>query len=191
MKRVFIIHGWGGNPEEGWFPWLKSELEKRDYYVEVPEMPDTENPKIETWVPFLKNIVGKLDKETYFVGHNIGCQTVLRYLEEENKQCCGAVLVAPWLHLDENTIRDEGEESVMIAKPWVETPIDFDKIKRLGKFVDIYSDNDPYVPVSDSKIFRNELNAETISVGDKEHINGEAGVKRLPIVLEKLIEISH
>jgi hypothetical protein len=27
-KRVFIIHGWEGYPEEGWFPWLKKELEK-------------------------------------------------------------------------------------------------------------------------------------------------------------------
>ena len=26
MRRVFIIHGWGGYPEEGWFPWLKKEL---------------------------------------------------------------------------------------------------------------------------------------------------------------------
>ena len=30
MKRVFIIHGWDGYPEEGWFPWLKEELEKED-----------------------------------------------------------------------------------------------------------------------------------------------------------------
>ena len=24
-KRVFIIHGWGGYPEEGCFPWLKND----------------------------------------------------------------------------------------------------------------------------------------------------------------------
>ena len=29
MKKVFIIHGWEGYPEEGWFPWLKKELESR------------------------------------------------------------------------------------------------------------------------------------------------------------------
>ena len=22
-KRAFIIHGWDGYPDEGWFPWLK------------------------------------------------------------------------------------------------------------------------------------------------------------------------
>ena len=29
MKRAFIIHGWDGYPAEGWFPWLKRELEKK------------------------------------------------------------------------------------------------------------------------------------------------------------------
>ena len=36
MKRVFIIHGWGGYPEEGWLPWLKKELEKNGFKVFVP-----------------------------------------------------------------------------------------------------------------------------------------------------------
>ena len=31
MKRVYIIHGWEGYPEEGWFPWLKKELEDRGF----------------------------------------------------------------------------------------------------------------------------------------------------------------
>jgi esterase/lipase len=36
MKKVFIIHGWDGYPEEGWFPWLKKELEKKGFSVFVP-----------------------------------------------------------------------------------------------------------------------------------------------------------
>jgi len=27
QKRVFIIHGWSGNPKNAWFPWIKNELE--------------------------------------------------------------------------------------------------------------------------------------------------------------------
>lgn len=29
MKRVIIVHGWDGYPEEGWFPWFKKELEEK------------------------------------------------------------------------------------------------------------------------------------------------------------------
>jgi hypothetical protein len=101
MKRVFIIHGWGGKGGEGWQNWLKKELEKKGFEVFAPDMPDTENPKIETWVPFLSKLVGKCDEETFFVGHSIGCQTILRYLESlpESEKAGGAVFVAGWLNL--------------------------------------------------------------------------------------------
>ena len=55
MKRVFIIHGWGGYPEEGWFPWLKDTLKKRKFSVEVPAMPDRDFPKIETFIHSAQN----------------------------------------------------------------------------------------------------------------------------------------
>jgi len=45
MKRAYIIHGWDGYPEEGWFPWLKKELENKGYHVEIPSMPNSKHPK--------------------------------------------------------------------------------------------------------------------------------------------------
>lgn len=96
MKRVYIIHGWDGYPEEGWFPWLKSELDKKDYKVFVPQLPDPGNPRIHNWVPALAKLVENPDKETYFVGHSMGCQAIARYLEtlSKNTKVGGAVFVA-------------------------------------------------------------------------------------------------
>jgi len=31
VKRIFIIHGWGGSPDEPLLRWLKSELEKNGF----------------------------------------------------------------------------------------------------------------------------------------------------------------
>ncbi|MDP2641835.1 MAG: alpha/beta hydrolase [bacterium] len=68
MKRVFIIHGWEGNPEEGWFPWAKKELEKKGFEVNVPSMPDVDgNPEIESRVNFIKELVGTPDESTYTI----------------------------------------------------------------------------------------------------------------------------
>jgi len=75
-KRVFIIHGWGGSPEGGCLPWLKSELEKNNFEVLAPQMPNTEEPKIEEWVSYLSEFVGEIDENTCFVGHSIGCRLV-------------------------------------------------------------------------------------------------------------------
>jgi hypothetical protein len=193
MKRAFIIHGWGGNSKEGWFPWLKSELEKRGFKVYVPNMPDPECPKIKAWISCLKKLVGKADKDTYFVGHSIGCQAILRYLETLPKtaKVGGAVFVAGWTHLKIDAIEDEEPGSSKIAMPWIKKKISWNKIlKHSKKFISIFSDNDPFVYLTDSKIFRNKLRSKIIVQHNKGHFSGSSGVKKLPIALKSVTELS-
>jgi len=182
-KRVFIIHGWRGNPEEGWLPWLKQGLEKQGIEADSLAMPDTENPKIREWVGFLSQKVAEPNENTYFVGHSIGCQTILRYLESlDNKKVGGVVLVAPWIRL-----KGISEEEIEIAKPWLENPIDFKKVlQTTNKFTAIFSDNDPYVPIEDSEIFKEKLGAKIITEHNKGHFTGDDNIFELPIVLEEL-----
>jgi predicted alpha/beta hydrolase family esterase len=196
-KRVFIIHGWEGYPEEGWFPWLKKEPEKRGFEVFVPAMPNTDEPKIEEWVPFLVNLVGEPDENTYFVGGSIGCQAIMRYMETlpDNEKIGGVVFVSGWFDLKEFVYKEEPEyeeEARDIARPWIETPINFKKIKKItNNFVAIFSDDDPYVEINNKDIFKKELGAEIIIEHNKGHFRGnEDGVFELPIVLGKILEIS-
>src|SRR3989344_2698667 len=141
MKRVFIVHGWGGNPSSGWVPWLRNALEARGYQVNAPIMPNADAPVIKDWVKHLTDIVGTPDKETYFVGHSIGCQTILRYLETVDKPVGGAVFVAGWFNL-ENL---ESDKVKQIAKPWIEIPINMEKVKSvLPKSTLIISETDPF-----------------------------------------------
>lgn len=190
MDRVFIIHGWDGYPEEGCFPWLKTELEKAGCAVYAPAMPEPLRPKIDTWVAFLKEQVGTPDEHTYFVGHSMGCQTILRYLETlpENVKICGAVLLAPWIHLTDESY--ETEEDSEIAKPWLQTLIRWDKIKsHSNKFIAIFSDNDPLVPLTDSKIFEEKLGTQTVIEHNKEHFSGSSGIKELPSLLASVLKL--
>lgn len=187
-KRVFIIHGWDGFPEEGWFPWLKQELEKIDYEIIVPAMPNPNEPKIEAWVDHLDNIVGEPDENTFFVGHSIGVQAILRYLETiGNRKIGGAVFVAGWFILQGLGTEEEEE----IAAPWVDAPIDFERIKKTThKFTAIFSDNDPYVDCEvNSEIFKEKLGAEIIIENDMHHFSGNDGIKELPSVLKVLTEV--
>lgn len=188
-KRVFIVHGWGGNPQEGWFPWFKSKLKNKGFTVEVPSMPDTENPKIETWIPYLAKSIGKVDENTFFVGHSIGCQTILRYLESlpENENVGGAVFVAGWFNLKNLELDEEP-----IAKSWIQTPIDFEKVKRhTDKFIAIFSDNDDVVPFNNKELFEKRLNARIIVEHEKGHFSEDAGITQLPIALKSVLEISN
>ncbi len=73
MKRIFIIHGWAGSPIGDWIAWAKQAFEAKGFEVVAPEMPDTLHPNIEAWVSYLRDLVGKPDSNTFFVGHSIGC----------------------------------------------------------------------------------------------------------------------
>lgn len=133
-------------------------------------MPRTEAPVIKEWIEKLTQVVDKIDKQTFLVGHSIGCQTIIRYLETltKDQKVGGVLLVAPWIHL----VNLEDEESEAIAKPWTETPIDWEKAKsRASKFICLFSDNDPWVPVSEAEIFKKELGAEVKILLNQGHFN--------------------
>jgi hypothetical protein len=183
MRSIYLIHGWGGSPEsEKWFKWLNEECRKRNYNLIIPKMPNPDSPKINEWIGFLKKNVKNIDNETYFIGHSVGCQAVMRYLETLNPsvKIKGAVFIAPWMELDKNTIEEEGEESVRIAKPWMETPINFFKIKEhTDNFLCILSDNDPYVPLTNKKFFEEKLGAKIIIKHNEEHFNDTKEIKEI------------
>ena len=191
QKRVFIIHGWDGYPTEGWFPWLKLELEKLGFAVFVPQLPKADEPRINNWVPALKEIVGMPDEHTYFIGHSMGCQTIARYLEglPGNIKIGGVVFVAGYFKRLTNLEDDDIVRSVVAE--WLTTPLDLEKVKmHFNKSVAIFSDNDPYVPLDNQEEYQNILNSKIIVEHGMGHFSGSTGTFELPIVADSTLEIS-
>ena len=190
-KRIFIAHGWDGYPEEGWFPWLKKELETKGFEVFIPQLPDAGSPRINKWVPKLAEIVGEPDENTYFVGHSMGCQTIARYIESlpEGVKVGGAVFVAGFFK--RLTGLEDEPDVHEIAKHWLETPLNLEKVKfHLDKSIAIFSDNDSYVPFDNQDDFRNKLGSKIIIEHLKGHFSGPSdGITELPIVLESVLSI--
>lgn len=185
IKRVFLIHGWEGNPDKEWFPWAKQQLEQLGYEVHAPQMPDTDNPQIDAWVSALVSEVGKPEQTDIFIGHSIGCQAIIRYLEAlaDGEKVEKVIFVAGWLTLSsESTPTDKERE---IAKPWLENIIDFNQVKnKADSFACVFSDNDPYVPLDkNTQMFREKLGAQIIVEKNMGHFTLDDGVKKLPILL--------
>lgn len=183
-RRIFLIHGWEGYPEEGWRPWLKDELEKEGFKVFIPAMPDTARPTLDKWVPFLANVVGRSDENCYFVGHSLGCITILRYLEtlKKNEQVGGVILVAGFGY-DLEYEDYKGELSSFFAKR-----VDWEKIKKHCKrFIAIHSDNDPWVPLKHNIFFQEKLGARSIIEHNMKHFSGDDGITQLPVVLNSIL----
>ena len=185
MNKIYIVHCWEGSKQDGWYPWLDRKLSNDINIVYRFNMPNTENPKIDEWVSFLDKQVNKLDDKTFLIGHSIGCQTILRYLQTKDICNIGGILfVAPWLDLLDYAIEDE--ESYKIAKPWLTETIDFNKIKKFTKNIHcIFSSNDYFVPLSQKEKFEKLLNAKTIVVKDKGHISKDDNVFKLNEILDE------
>jgi predicted alpha/beta hydrolase family esterase len=185
MKHVFIIHGWGGSPDSDWLPWLKHELEINGYDVTVPAMPGTEAPVIAAWVGHLKELVTP-GNNVYFIAHSNGCQAVMRYLESTDAKIGGAVFVAGWFNL-----KDLEPEEMPVAEPWINTPIDYEKVKKnIGTLKVILSDNDPYDCLEENKIKFEKLGAEIKVIHAAGHFAADDGTFELPVALDALIDIA-
>lgn len=190
MKRVFIIHGWGGDPDSGWKPWLKQELQKNDFQVFPLQMPNTNTPVIEEWVKHISESVGQPDKDTYLVGHSLGCQGIMRYLETLPKGSVvgGILLIAGFIGKISNIHTPEEEK---IIAPWRDIPIDTEKVKSIAKNISaIFSPTDIWIPVENAKIFQDRLSARVVMAdgqGKSGHFTSSDGVNELPLALTLLL----
>ncbi len=181
MKHIYIIHGWGFDSSMPWIIWLEGELRRKGYEVHSFDMPNTDEPTIEIWVKFLEENISVVDEETFFVGHSIGAQTIMRFLEKSHKHLLigGCVFVAPWLDLI-----GLGSDELKIAHPWLDNKIDFSRVlDHTGNIVCIFSTNDPYVSPREWKKFEEGLKAKVIIKKDFGHFED---TKKIPEILEFL-----
>lgn len=184
---MIIVHRWSGGPKDDWRPWLTAELQQLGYEVIVPTMPDADAPVIGTWVRHLAPVVGTPDAQTFFVGHSIGCQAILRYLQTIETPVGGAVFVAGWFHL-ENL---EDAETEAIARPWLTMPLDAAKIKAvLPRSTLIISDNDPYGAFAENKQKFSDLGARVVVIPGGGHFTSEDGYTQAPVIVSELQKLA-
>lgn len=186
-KKVYLIHGWGGHPEGAFKPWLKKELEARGYTVVVPALPDTEHPRIENWIPFLRQVIANLDEETILLGHSLGCKAILLFLQAllPEVRVGKVILVAGAI----GTVTNLNDEETLIYKPWAEVSIDFDKVRsHANEIVAFFSDNDKWIPLSNEPMIREKLGAKTIIEHAMGHYSDEDGVREVPTILAEIVQ---
>ena len=180
-KRAVIVHCWGGYPNYAWYPWVQEQLEAQGYEVTVPEMPDTDEPALDEWLPYLQEIIGKPDEELVLVGHSIGCVAIMRYLEALPKEQKVGKVVFVAGFTDQLGFKE--------LENFFKTPLNFEKIKPKSErgFAAIQSDDDPYVPMQYGERLEEELDATLIVMHAVGHMSGDiddkASCTKLPEVV--------
>lgn len=180
-KRVVFVHGWDGNPNDSWKPWIKKILEKKKIEVIAPQFPGGENPLLEEWINTLNESVGKCDGKTYFVGHSLGCIAILRYFEQlsSGQRVGGCVLIAGFVRNLEPQLNN-----------FTEAPLNLGKIKSVcSKFIVIGSRDDDVVSLGEVLELQNRLKAEIILDNGKGHFSEGDCIRELPSLLSSLEKI--
>lgn len=134
MKNAVILHGTGGTDQSFWFPWLKKELEQKEYNVSIPLLPDTDHPDLEKWLPVA--LQQTYTEETVLIGHSAGGPLQLSVLENINVKIKQAILVAGYA-------RPKGEKKD--AEKILQPTYNWQKIANsVGDLIFINSNNDPW-----------------------------------------------
>lgn len=186
MKKVFMIHGFNGEPNGGWRPWLMGELAKKNIYACALPMPSPEAPIKEEWIKTINDAIKQPNEEIFLVGHSLGVPAILRYLETlpNDKKIGGVILVSgPFFQ-----IRKDGYEYV---NEFLKDTFNFEKIKKVcDSFIVIHGSDDPIVSLENPNEISKNLNCELIFIPGEKHLNGSAGFYEVPQIfnaLEKII----
>lgn len=178
MSRVFIIHGYGGDPSGGWKPWLARRLKEKGFDVRVPPMPDASHPRKDAWVAEIARLVGLPRSDDVFVGHSLGCIAIIRYLETSppGHHVAKAIFVAGFYE----ELGPEYDELLS----FLDTPVDWTGVEAACRsFAVIHSDDDDSVPLQRGLDLAAKLGVDADVQTGFGHFSGDDGVMELPSIL--------
>lgn len=148
MKKVLFIHGFEGSRDSNWLPWLERKLQEFHYQVVNETLPNPAHPDYDEIMDFLRDKTKDFTEYDSVVGHSLGGFFALKLAEE--KPFDRLFLIAPGVgeQLDFDGLRTMWENSdVDSLQAVIERGVNFDKIQAHHKVV-VFSDNDPYIPLS-------------------------------------------
>lgn len=159
-KRILIIHGWESNSKEHWFQEAKAGLEKLNYKVLAPDMPNAFSPKKEEWVKIIEDF--NPDENSILIGHSLGGTAILRYLEKAAGRAGQCIFIA-------TPIRKTEYEEI---NNFFEPDFDWKKIKENSdKFAVLNQKGDMTVNYREGKELAGHLKAEFILIEGNDHFD--------------------
>ena len=138
-RIIFIPGNQSTHWSFAWAPWLKRELEKREYPTFFETFPDSIIARAEYWLPFLKEHI-RAGEQDVLVGWSSGAVAAMRYAETE--EILGSVLISPcYTDLGDELEKQSGYYDV----PWNWGAIR----KHQQQIALLYGKDDPIIPQSE------------------------------------------
>ncbi len=174
MKHALILHAWYDNPTTQWYPWLKQQLEQKEYTVDIPELP-TMNTNLPDLEKQLEVALPFVTAQSVVIGHSLGALLAMRLAEKT--QYDTMILVAGW---DFNELTTEHQLFWKI-------PIHHASIQENVKHIYVVSsDNDPYITAVTAQDMNKRLGGTFVLVPGAGHFTATYTITKMPQLLDIL-----
>jgi predicted alpha/beta hydrolase family esterase len=174
MKKVLIVHGWGGSDFPHWQSWLASEIAKEYGCVYFLRFSDVDNPKLKDWSDELTDALNEFKPDI------VVCHSLANTL---------------WFHLANQQKLTEIQKLFLVAPPSMHCHIEelkeFFPCQCPSKLYSketllIGSTNDPYMDESELIRLQAELQVDLEVLKDAGHINTDSGFGEWDFILEEV-----
>lgn len=160
MSTFLLLHGYGGTHPEHWQGYLANHLKDKRQTVLFPNLPDSNQPKLNEWINCLEQELENIDSSDLVVAaHSLGCTLWLQYLAKHpNIQPKKVFLVSPPLN-------DCGIEELTNFFPLPELNLSNQTYQIIG------SDNDNFILREELETLANQLKVPLKILSGAGHIN--------------------
>lgn len=183
--KVYIVHGYTANPDKHWFPWLDQALSQCNIACERLTMPNSDNPRPESWLAHLEQKITldelSTNNKTVLVGHSLGTIACLTFLAKHQRTPAGTVLVSGF-YQPLNTLPE--------LTPFCNYYAQFPPVPPQNCHV-ITALDDQIVPHCYSDALAQHLQANYTRLNQGGHFLDREGYTELPIVLDIVKKYLH
>jgi len=172
LKKVLLVHGWGGSDVPHWQAWLASEIAKDYGSVSFLRFSDFDFPVLDVWKEELKKEL-KSFKPDIVICHSLA-NTLWFHICDEIKEVEKLYLVAP------PSFQCEVEEIKSFF------PMQLPSKTNAKKSILVSSTNDPYMSIDEAKELQNSLDIEMLTLQNAGHINTDSGYGEWTWILQEL-----
>lgn len=171
--KVILIPGNGGaTPNDGWFPYLQTELTKNGITVINRQFPDPILARAAYWLPFIESLGA--DEHTILVGHSSGAIAALRYAE--TRPILGSILVGAY-HTDLG-LEDEKQSG------YFDTAWNWSAIKKNQRWISIFASvDDPYIAIEEPRYLAKQIDADYHEYIDQGHFGSDKNKITFPEIV--------
>ena len=165
--NFLLLHGKSGSSNSACLPWLKKQLEGRGYAVQVPDLPDAEEPNDERQADYVEKHC-TIAENTVILGHSFGGIVALRLVERGHKPSMLVLAGMPF----SGVYRDGKDRPTVTAA--LKKGFNFETIKQNTNTVLLYDAEDYVVPPADGEQLKKALGGQLFTVkAEKSHFTGE------------------